>query len=44
MLRELGRQWIVWVEGNHMVNQVELTGRARGFRLAGSELDPTNPG
>jgi hypothetical protein len=33
---QLDRQWIVWVEGNHMVNEVELTGQARGFRLAGS--------
>ncbi len=34
--RELKRQWIVWVEGNHMVNQVELYESASGFRLAGN--------
>lgn len=32
---ELGRQWIVWLEGNHMINEVELVDTAGRFRLAG---------
>ena len=32
---ELARQWIVWLEGNHMINEVELVETATRFRLAG---------
>lgn len=32
---ELSRQWVVWLEGNHMINEVELVGTAARFRLAG---------
>ena len=37
LLDQLDRQWIVWLEGNHMINQVELTedASAMGFRLPG---------
>jgi hypothetical protein len=35
LLKELGRQWIVWVEGRHLPSEIELDDRARGFRLAG---------
>ena len=38
LLRELDRQWIVWVEGNHMINRIELAPDVRGIRLAG--VDP----
>ncbi len=33
--RELERQWIVWVEGTHMINEIRLAEGARGVRLAG---------
>ncbi len=33
--KELDRQWIVWVEGSHMINQIELDASATGIRLAG---------
>jgi hypothetical protein len=38
LLDQLDRQWVVWLEGSHLINQVELTteGSARGFRLPGS--------
>lgn len=35
LMRELDRQWIVWVEGIHMINQIELERSASGIRLAG---------
>jgi hypothetical protein len=35
LLKELRRQWIVWVEGRHLPSEIELDDRARGFRLAG---------
>jgi hypothetical protein len=35
LLRELDRQWIVWVEGNHMINRIEVAPRVEGLRLAG---------
>ena len=38
LLRELNRQWIVWVEGNHMINRIELAPDVQGIRLAG--VDP----
>ncbi len=38
LLRELDRQWIVWVEGNHMINRIELARDVEGIRLAG--VDP----
>ena len=38
LLRELDRQWIVWVEGNHMINRIELAPDVQGIRLAG--VDP----
>jgi hypothetical protein len=33
---ELEHQWIVWLEGNHMINEVELADTTTRFRLAGS--------
>ena len=38
LLRELDRQWIVWVEGNHMINRIELSPDAEGISLAGVDL------
>jgi hypothetical protein len=35
LFAELARQWIVWLEGDHMVNEVELMRTATRFRLAG---------
>jgi hypothetical protein len=35
LLDELSRQWIVWVEGSHMINRIELAPEADGIRLAG---------
>ena len=35
LLRELDRQWIVWVEGNHMINRIEVAPGVEGLRLAG---------
>jgi hypothetical protein len=35
LLMELDRQWIVWVEGSHMVNRIELNPAVEGVRLAG---------
>jgi hypothetical protein len=35
LLRELDRQWIVWVEGSHMINRIELDPAVEGIRLAG---------
>jgi hypothetical protein len=36
LFNELARQWIVWLEGNHMINEVELVETPTRFRLAGS--------
>jgi hypothetical protein len=35
LFSELARQWVVWLEGNHMINEVELVEEAARFRLAG---------
>jgi hypothetical protein len=37
MKKELARQWIVWVEGNHMINEIELDEKLDGYRLAGTD-------
>jgi hypothetical protein len=37
MKKDLARQWIVWVEGNHMINEIELDGKLKGYRLAGTD-------
>jgi hypothetical protein len=34
LLRDLGRQWIVWVEGNHLPHKIELAENEKGIRLA----------
>ena len=34
LLKELERQWIVWVEGRHLPYEIELDESAKGFRLA----------
>ncbi len=34
MLKDLRRQWIVWVEGNHLLHEIELAENDRGIRLA----------
>lgn len=36
LLADLGNQWIVWVEGPHLVNRVELDGEDLGLTLAGT--------
>jgi hypothetical protein len=33
---DLEKQWIVWVEGSHLVNRIELDGEDLGISLAGS--------
>ena len=35
LLKQLDRQWIVWVEGSHMINRIELDPTVSGIRLAG---------
>jgi hypothetical protein len=35
LMREAGQQWIVWLEGSHMVNQIELAKGGSSFWLAG---------
>jgi hypothetical protein len=37
--RELDHQWIVWLEGKHMVNEIELVRDIPGVRLAGEPLE-----
>ena len=34
LLKDLGRQWIVWIEGNHLPHEVELAENEKGIRLA----------
>jgi hypothetical protein len=34
---DIGRQWVVWLEGNLLPNRIEVAGRPAGFRLAGQE-------
>ena len=34
LLQGLGRQWIVWVEGRHLPNEIELADNNKGLRLA----------
>jgi hypothetical protein len=35
LMKELHRQWIVWVEGRHLVSEIVLDEEALGIRLAG---------
>jgi len=35
LLKELRRQWIVWVEGRHLPSDIELDPEVEGIRLAG---------
>jgi hypothetical protein len=35
LLKELRRQWIVWVEGCHLPSDIELDPEVKGIRLAG---------
>jgi hypothetical protein len=35
VVRDLGDQWIVWVEGSHLVNRIKLDGGDLGLELAG---------
>jgi hypothetical protein len=35
LLKELRRQWIVWVEGRHLPSDIELGPEVQGIRLAG---------
>jgi hypothetical protein len=35
LMNNLHRQWIVWVEGHHLPNEIELAENDRGIRLAG---------
>jgi len=34
LLKGLGRQWIVWVEGRHLPHEIELAENEKGIRLA----------
>ncbi len=34
LLKDLGRQWIVWVEGSHLPHEIELAENQKGIRLA----------
>ena len=34
LLKNLGRQWIVWVEGRHLPHEIELVDNQKGIRLA----------
>jgi hypothetical protein len=34
LLKDLGRQWIVWVEGSHLPHAIELAENEKGIRLA----------
>lgn len=34
LLKDLGRQWIVWVEGRHLPHEIELADNDKGIRLA----------
>jgi hypothetical protein len=35
LLKDLRRQWIVWVEGSHLPHEIELAENEKGIRLAG---------
>jgi hypothetical protein len=35
LMKSMRRQWIVWVEGRHLVSDIELDASLRGVRLAG---------
>jgi hypothetical protein len=35
LVKELRRQWIVWVEGSHLPNDIEIADNPLGIRLAG---------
>jgi hypothetical protein len=37
VLKDLRRQWIVWVEGRHLPSEIEIRSGVEGIRLAGSE-------
>ena len=37
LLSNLEKQWIVWVEGLHMVNRVTLDGEDLGLTLVGAQ-------
>jgi len=34
LLKDLGRQWVVWVEGLHLPNEIELADNDKGINLA----------
>jgi len=36
LLADLEKQWIVWVEGSHLVNRIELDGADLGIELLGT--------
>jgi hypothetical protein len=35
LMKSLHRQWIVWIEGNHLPNEIEVAENNLGIRLAG---------
>ncbi len=39
LLKNLRRQWIVWVEGRYLPSDIELADSAEGFKLAGEDLE-----
>lgn len=40
VLRELDRQWIVWLRGRHLPQSIELDSRAEGWKIAGRSVEP----
>jgi hypothetical protein len=41
LVKELRRQWVVWIEGQHLPSAVELAPDATGFDLAGASDSPS---
>ena len=39
---DLEKQWIAWIEGQHLVNEIEIDGGDLGIALVG-ESDPVQP-
>lgn len=39
LMKSLLKQWIVWIEGRHFPNRVQLDGGGERFRLAGAEAE-----
>jgi hypothetical protein len=37
VMRELQRQWIVWIEGRHLPSDIEIAPDSAGLQLAGTQ-------